>query len=359
MYFIDKKKLIILAIGALIISLLVNFPHLINLIYPGRPPMMPEMPPMHGPRLHLRLTSLEFMFFQFLWYYITSFILLYIIGNSCISEREWKIRHQQTLIMIAKVVIVVVVAFVAENIIIKQLMDHFEFRFRPKFDAILFSRYLFMIVISFLTGLLLKMMERENSIKVENEKLRSENLQIQYNALTNQMNPHFFFNSLNSLQYLLIEGEQQKSVIYISELSTVFRYILQSSKKELVPISEELEFLRSYQYLLNIRFEDKIRFDIDIPESEKQWLLPVLSLQPLVENAINHNGCSIQSPLVITLRIRNHVLEVHNNRIPKLRKSSGSGIGLENLNKRFRLLMGKGITIEQNETEFKILLPLK
>lgn len=356
MQLIDKKKLTILAIGALIISLIVNFPHLLNHIY-SSPPIMPNTAGAHR-MVRPKLTSLEFMSFQFLWYYGVSFILLFIAGSSHFVKIGRK-AFSEALIMLAKTIFVVIIAFVIENFILRQLMTHFDFRFRPKFDAILFSRYLFMVVISFLTGILIRMMEKKNSIEIENERLRSENLQIQYNALTNQMNPHFFFNSLNSLQYLLIEGEQQKSVIYISELSTVFRYILQASKKELVTIAEELDFLRSYQYLLYVRFEDKIRFDVDIPEIEKQHLIPVLALQPLIENAINHNGCSMQNPLVITIRIQSDMLEIANNRIPKLRKSPSSGIGLENLNKRFQLLLEKEVIIKQNDNEFRILLPLK
>lgn len=360
MYFIDKKKFTVLAIGALIISIIVNFPHLVNIIYSSPPPVMKGPPHFmmgHRPSFP-RFTETEFLAFQFVWYYVVSFILLFITGDQRRLGKDRK-GQQEILIMVSKVIIVVVIAFALEVTILRQLMSHFEFRFRPKFDAILFSRYLFMVVISFLTGLLVKIMDKKNSVEIENERLRSENLQIQYNALTNQMNPHFFFNSLNSLQYLLIEGEQQKSIIYISELSTVFRYILQSSKKGLVPLKEELDFLKSYQYLLNIRFEDKIRFEIDILPEMNEMQIPILTLQPLVENAINHNGCSSKMPLTIKIFIQNKNLVVENNLISKIHKNNSSGIGLENLNKRFLLLTGNGIGVEQTDTEFKITLPLK
>lgn len=358
MHFIDKKKLITFAVGALIISTIVNFPHLINMFYSPVNPVAPKYPFMPPPGSRPRLSGSEFAAFQFLWYYVFSFILLFITSSQS-DSRKGKLGVQEILIMISKVIIVVSIGYFVENILIRKLINHFEFHIRHRFDAILFWRYLFMVVISFLTGLLMKLMENQNSIVLEVEKLRSENLQIRYNALTNQMNPHFFFNSLNSLQYLLIEGEQQKSIIYISELSTVFRYILQSSKKELVPLAEEMSFLKSYQYLLNIRFEDKIRFNIDIPESSRIREIPVLTLQPLVENAINHNSCSSSLPLEISLYIDGDFLIVRNNRMPKLRKTSGEGIGLENLKKRFVLLLDKEIIIKHDENEFKVILPLK
>lgn len=360
MYFVDKKKFTVWAIGALIISIIVNFPHLVNIIYSTPPPIMKGPPPFimgHRP-IFPHFTETEFLSFQFIWYYVVSFILLCITGN---QEKVGKDHtgRQEVVFMILKVIMVITIAFALEMTILRQLMNHFEFKFRPRFDAILFSRYLFMLVVSGLTGLLIKMIDKKNSVEIENERLRLENLQIQYNALTHQMNPHFFFNSLNSLQYLLLEGEQQKSIIYINELSTVFRYILQSSKKELVPLKEELDFLKAYQYLLNIRFEDKIRFEIDICPDMYEMQIPILTLQPLVENAINHNGCSSKTPLVIKIFIQHKNLVVENNLIPKLHKSNSSGIGLENLNQRFLLLTGSGINIEQTDVAFKITLPLK
>lgn len=126
-----------------------------------------------------------------------------------------------------------------------------------------------------------------------------------------------------------------------------------------MPLKEELDFLKSYQYLLNIRFEDKIRFEIDILPEMNEMQIPILTLQPLVENAINHNGCSSKMPLIIKIFIQNKNLVVENNLISKIHKNNSSGIGLENLNKRFLLLTGNGIGVEQTDTEFKITLPLK
>jgi Putative regulator of cell autolysis len=244
--------------------------------------------------------------------------------------------------------------------ILRSLRDNFSFGMRKhSFDSVLMSRYLFVLVLSILTTLLIRMMQRQTDMAVENERLRTENLQIRYNALSNQMNPHFFFNSLNSLQYLLMDNQLQKSITYIEELSKVFRYILQSSKKEVVPLQEEIDFLNSYRFLLNIRFEEKIRFEIEIDDLYLNYELPVLTIQPLVENAINHNSCSMSKPLIIRISVESNRLIVSNNIIPKLRDNKGAGIGLDNLNNRFMLLMNKPIEIAQNEDFFTVTMPLK
>jgi sensor histidine kinase YesM len=356
----DKNKIAAFAIGALIISAIINFPHLINMLYATPPVMMgPGGPPPFRPdEVAPRVSEGQFQLFQFLWYYLVSFLLLFITGGGRKSESHRQRDSHDVAVTIFKVIIVVAAAFAIEGVVLHQLVHHFDFRFRPRFDTILFSRYLFMTVVTMLTGILIRMMDRKNLVEVENERLRSENLQIQYNALTNQMNPHFFFNSLNSLQYLLMEDEKEKSITYIEELSTVFRYILQSSKKELVPLREEMEFLNSYRYLLAIRFEEKMQFEINLPDELLDRQIPVLSLQPLVENAINHNGCSLRTPLVIRISCEGDRIVIANNLIPKVNASAGTGLGLDNLAKRFVLLTGKEIEVSQGDAEFRVKLPM-
>ncbi|MDO5569842.1 MAG: histidine kinase [Bacteroidales bacterium] len=357
MKFIDKKKFIVISIAALIVTILVNFPNIFNSFYTGDDFMkngMHEFEKFKKPHPEFKF---DFQIFQFLWYYIFSFILLIITSN----KKYFKTKNSSSdfFVPFVHIIIIVVIFYVLESMIFKYFFGPHDFPFKRRFDAILFSRYLFVVVVSFLTGLLMKIFEEQNTIEIENEKLKSENLQIRYNALTNQMNPHFFFNSLNSLKYLLLENEADKSIKYIDELSTVFRYILQSSKKELVALSDELEFLKAYTFLLEIRFESKIRIDVHIPEDMRNCKVPVLTLQPLVENAINHNTCTLNKPLYILIRMQGDLLEVSNNLNPKLRNESGSGIGLDNLNNRFILLLNKEIRVNKDSNNFSVLLPLK
>lgn len=355
---INKKRIAIIALFALIVAFVVNFPHFLNSISEQRPPM-PPMPFKPGPhRGGEPFMGANFVAFQMIWYFAFSFILLlFSSGSSGLPDARF--RKREIFMMLLKIILLTTFFYVCENLILRHLIDANFATMRKKFDAILMGRYLFVLILSLLIGMLMKLVENQNIISLENEQLKTENLQIRYNALTNQMNPHFFFNSLNSLQYLVMEGEHQKSIIYIEQLSSVFRYILQSSKKELVTLEEELRFLEAYRYLIEIRFDDKIRFDVNVPEKMRNYKIPVLTLQPLVENAINHNACSYQHPLEISIWIKNDILEVSNNLIPKIRKEKSEGIGLENLKKRFVLLLTKEIQIIQDNKKFKILLPLK
>lgn len=355
MKLIDKKRLLAISIAAFIITLVVNFPHLFNLISSEQIPL--GAPP-RGMLMKVGPPPVDFTVFQVIWYFVLSFCLLLSTSQEN-QKKNTEDNSREFLFSFLKILILVSLFFVIETLILRQFIDSNSFRMRRNFDAILFSRYLFVIIFSFLTGLLFKILDKQNRVQVENERLRSENLQIRYNALTNQMNPHFFFNSLNSLQYLLMEREQEKSIIYINELSSVFRYILQSSRKELVTLQEELDFLQAYRFLLEIRFEEKIQFVIDVPETVKHYRIPVLTLQPLVENAINHNTCTLQRPLVITICMKNDRLIVSNTINPKIRKEKGEGIGLENLRNRFLLLLNQEIVVEENPDFFKISLPVE
>lgn len=113
--------------------------------------------------------------------------------------------------------------------------------------------------------------KRKQQMKLEYEQLKTEKLQNSYNALMGQINPHFFFNSLNGLNALIQSGEKQQTLAYLDELSNVFRYILQSNKKELVTLAEELQFVKAYTYLLSVRYEGKLFFSIQADTPYLLW----------------------------------------------------------------------------------------
>lgn len=196
--------------------------------------------------------------------------------------------------------------------------------------------------------------ERKNEILLENEHLKSENLLVQLSSLKNQLNPHFLFNSLNTLSWLINE-DKEKSQRYLQKLSQVLRYSLSMQEQSLVPLKEELALVDSYIFLLQIRFGDNLQIIKDI--ENKQFKIPPLSLQLLIENAIKHNVISTASPLSVYIELRNNTLIVRNTHNPKP-NSEGTGIGLVNLNERFKILASQEVEIEQNEKEFKVVLPL-
>ena len=223
----------------------------------------------------------------------------------------------------------------------------------------LLVEHIFVLLTIMLSMLLLHLLDKKQEMTLEYEKIKVEKLQNSYNALMGQINPHFFFNSLNGLNALIQSGEKQQTLAYLDELSNVFRYILQSNKKELVTLAEELQFVKAYTYLLSVRYEGKLFFSIQADTPYLLWYLPILSVLPLIENAVKHNVISKQYPLQIDIYTTNEDKLIISNKIhPKSEDSKGSGIGLKNLWGRYRMLTGKDIQISNRKEYFKVTLPL-
>lgn len=229
----------------------------------------------------------------------------------------------------------------------------------PLFPPLLMTEHLFILLVVVLTGMFMRLLSSKQKMQLEYERLKSEKWQTSYNALMGQINPHFFFNSLNGLNALIRAGNEEQTLTYLDELSAVFRYILQSNKKELVTLAEELEFVKAYTYLLQVRYEGKLFFSVQVEQTYLFWHLPILSILPLVENAVKHNVISRQYPLRIDLYTNaDGCLVVSNPVRPKMEANAGSGIGLKNLWGRYQMLTGKDIVISRRKEYFKVLLPL-
>lgn len=207
------------------------------------------------------------------------------------------------------------------------------------------------------------LIQERQKIVLQNGKLVTENIQNQYQALKNQLNPHMLFNSLNTLQSLVRESPE-KAQDYIRELSRVLRYTLQENDKHTVALREEVDFVDAYIFLMKMRYEDNLLFEIHIDNSLMEYNLPPLSIQTLVENAIKHNEISNRKPLTITIRTiampegQDVYLCIENNLQPRRTASSGTGIGLANLSKRYELLFGKEIRITEAGGLFSVCIPI-
>ena len=189
------------------------------------------------------------------------------------------------------------------------------------------------------------------------EQLQAENLRNQYEVLKNQLNPHMLFNSLNTLRSLVREN-QDKAQDYIQELSRVLRYTLQSNESQCVSLREEMEFVSAYIFLLKMRFENNLQFDTQISNAYEEYLLPPMAVQVLIENAVKHNEISNRKPLTIHITTDdNGNLSISNDIQPKWTATSGTGIGLANLAKRYRLLFKRDIQITEDR-EFTVCIPL-
>lgn len=170
----------------------------------------------------------------------------------------------------------------------------------------------------------------------------------------------FLFNSLNGISSLIRKKNDENTLLYVTKLSDIFRYILQSDKKNLVPLSEELAFIEAFQHVMVVRFANKLTFTIEVPEDKRNLRIPVLSLLPLVENVTVHNIIDSEHRMDILIRLNERMeLVVSNPIYPKLTLPDTNGTGLKNLENRFLLLMNKQIRVESDEDEFQVYLPLK
>ncbi len=235
----------------------------------------------------------------------------------------------------------------------------FNFMHQRMFEPTLVLKFSFTVIVSILCGWIRMLVSHQQEVEMEIEQLKNASLTARYNVLVGQISPHFFFNSLNSLAMLVREGQNELAIRYIEQLSYSFRYIIQNGQNTLVPLSDELRFAESFSYQYSIRYADKLFFDFSIDKACEEWLLPALSLQPLIGNAVKHNKITKNSPLRVTIRTVDHWLEVSNPIAPKLDPEPSTGIGLENLASRWRLITGHDIVILNDGHTFTVRLPLQ
>lgn len=227
------------------------------------------------------------------------------------------------------------------------------------FDYMLLLKWTFAVVASLLYARIYMLISQRQAVVLENEQLKNENLTTRYNMLVGQINPHFFFNSLNSLAMLVREKEDEKALTYIDQLSYTFRYIIQNGQSTLMTLDEELKFVEAYGYLLKIRYADKLFIDMEVAPEYLDWRLPALSLQPLIGNAVKHNTITRTNPFHISVRTEGRWLVVSNPKVPKLTPEPSTGIGLNNLCNRWRLITGSEVEIVDTEREFAVRMPLQ
>ncbi len=215
----------------------------------------------------------------------------------------------------------------------------------------------FVVVVALFYGRTYQLIWQREGIMIENERLKSENLRSRYNTLVGQINPHFLFNSLNSLSALVREDKNDDAVRYIDRLSDTFRYTIRNEADTTTTLGEELEFVTAYKYLLEVRYAGKLFIDIDVEQEKLGWKLPTFSVQPLIENAVKHNVITRARPLHISIRTEGNRLVVSNPINPKLEPENGTGIGLANLDNRWKLLTGQGIEVTGDGKTFSVALP--
>lgn len=192
---------------------------------------------------------------------------------------------------------------------------------------------------------------------LEKEQLERAHLASQLEGLRNQVNPHFLFNSLNTLIFLIPE-DSEKAVRFVQQLSKVYRYVLESRDAKLISLREELKFLYSYIYLLHERFGENLQINIrDLDERQNTAIVP-LTLQLLFENAIKHNVISTEKPLHIEVFAENGHLVVRNNFQRKNQVMDSTGVGLQNIKDRYRMLIERDVEVIVSQQYFTVALPM-
>lgn len=264
-------------------------------------------------------------------------------------------EHIQVSKRLFYTVAVAIVTYFVLNVILHLFHKHDYTEVRD-FDYNVASLTILALVSAIYEGIFLY--DRWRRSIVEAEQLRRENMQSQLEGLKNQVNPHFLFNSLNTLAYIIPE-DPSKAVKFVEKLSKVYRYILEIRDRQLIPLEEELDFLQSYVFLIKERFGDSFIMRLDIPAHLHPYQIVPLSLQILIENAIKHNVISTQMPLTVELFVENdHWLIVRNNLQKKKQEMPSTQVGLQNIKHRYTFFTNDEVVVEAASEYFSVRLPL-
>ncbi|WP_242009221.1 sensor histidine kinase [Robertkochia solimangrovi] len=192
----------------------------------------------------------------------------------------------------------------------------------------------------------------------EEEQANKALVQAQLDALQNQTQPHFFFNTLNTLRDLIDQNSREEAKEFVDKLSEMYRFLLELGNDDLIPLMKELRFAKAYIHIQSERFGENLKLNWDIPETSLDSMIVPMSLQPLLENAIKHNVVSKAKPLLINVSIQDNKLVVANKLEPKSTQLPSTKVGLINIEKRYTLISGKSIEFENEGNRFRVWLPL-
>ncbi len=294
---------------------------------------------------------------QTVYYFLLSFVVILVA-----TSHWWRKSRKNNFRMLLFALTIAIILYFFAPLISRRGGDEFVFhlllRDKPYLEYMIMLKWLFAVIVSLLYSQIYMLMSQRQNMMLENEQLRSESINAQYNMLMNQINPHVLFNSLNPLSMLIRERDEKRSLTYIDRLSYTFRYILQNRESTLTTLAEELSFANAYIYLFKIRYADKLFFDIDIDSKYDNYQIPAFSLQPLLDNAVKHNTIISSRPFHVSIQVVDGVLIVSNDKYPKLEAEPSTGVGLENLSRRWELIAHNPIEVVQTNDIFVVKLPL-
>lgn len=289
--------------------------------------------------------SISFLYSLFVWYFN-----IYSLPKFSIQNISTSFFNKKLLISLSLGIVVMAALVFLHHIIFPKygfntMILMYEFR------AILINLTIYMFLY------LLYQSYNSQQISLELEQIRTDNLHAQYELLKQQINPHFLFNSLNTLKSM-IDIKDESSGDFVVRLADFYRFTLDNRKLDLIPLKKELAILDAYVFLLISRFEDGIEFKIDIQEELLNSYIPPFTLQLLCENCIKHNIVSLAHPLIIKLYSEDEYIIIENNFQPKNTPQESAGIGIENIRERYKHFAEKELIILQNDINFTVKLPI-
>lgn len=235
--------------------------------------------------------------------------------------------------------------------------------FRPHTNEHLF-RFLFNInmvitvIMTIMFAQIFRLLEYNYKIRLSNASLLKTNAETRFEVLKNQVNPHFLFNSLNTINSLIVT-DQQAAVNFVNSMSDVYRYVLKSHEVNSIQLQEELHFIAAYTHMLKGRYGNKMHIAVDVQPKYLQYRVPPMALQILIENAVKHNIASHSKPLHIQIFANEQAgLVVENNLQKRIDPEPSTGVGLQNLNQRCKYLSNHHLDIRQTKTSFSVTIPL-
>lgn len=327
---------------ALLLSVLVSLPKTIYVYH-----MIGE-----GSLAFSSIWIVDFLY-RFVFFFMFSWSILQLDANVAHTRYNWSPAVRR-IVMITVNIAVLILTLLLFNYLYSLLID--SGRGIEEQGVLTFTYSILLIVLFFIASILRLQTDQQES-RIEVEHLKQQSLQNELMALKNQIDPHFLFNSLNTLSSLIRENE--KATLFVNKLSYMYRYILQSGESDLVSVREELKFLESYTYLIRTRYRDRFSIDIHIEESLLEERIPPLALQLLMENAVKHNEISQTNPLKVRIFSKDGAIYVENPIRPRTTFAEGTKNGLLNLKKRFSLLRKQEIEVRQDGELFSVKLPIK
>jgi sensor histidine kinase YesM len=193
---------------------------------------------------------------------------------------------------------------------------------------------------------------------LEEEQSKQAIVQAQLDALRNQAQPHFFFNTLNTLRDIIDQNSKEDAKEFVDKLSDIYRFLLESGNANLIALKDELKFAKAYIHIQAERFGDNLKLNWNIPEVSMHAMIVPMSLQLLLENAIKHNVISNAKPLVINVLVEDGKLVIENKIQPKSTQLPSTKTGLKNIKQRYSLISRKSVEIKNDHSRFTVSLPL-